>query len=144
MDERVFIGDDGQHPLQAVVGELDYGAAPDAYQVLVALLRRGGLVPLEALAEVVSPHQSAGSEKFLCSIHGGGPYPVIAFRQGSLNIGRRRVRLGADDYPGDTGTLSGAGKPVILKVLPEAVYQIGPLTRAHPSHLRRPLRDTMP
>jgi hypothetical protein len=57
--ELMLVGNDGQHALETLVLELDHRTAAKADEMLVMGLLRHRLIPLEALAEIVRPDQSA-------------------------------------------------------------------------------------
>ena len=76
MLKAMLVGQDRQHPLQPLVGELHDPAAALANEVLVVRLGRHGLVPLEAFAEVMGPYQTTLDQEIEGTVDGGGSHPL--------------------------------------------------------------------
>lgn len=132
--KRVLVGNHREHALQAFILELDHSAAALADEMLVMSLSRHGLVPLEALAEVMGAHQSALQQDIQSPVDCGGANPLALFSEPATNTLDREVIVGQQDGLCYEVSLSGDRQSMISKKAAETFKEGGPLTSIEVSH----------
>lgn len=121
MLKTVLVGQDRQHPLQPLVGELHYPAASLADQVLMIRLRRHGLVAFETLAEVMGPHEATLDQKIQGAVDGGGAHPLSPMLQLSADGFDRQVFFGEENDLGYEIALAGDRLTMFPKMTAKAL-----------------------
>src|SRR5688572_9817959 len=99
--EAVPLGDDGRHPLEALVAELGDGAAHRAEEVLVLRRAARGLVAAEPLAEVALDDQAAPHEDLHRAVDRRRPGGRAALGERAHDVVDREVAVGVEDDLGD-------------------------------------------
>ena len=89
--------------------------------MFVVRLRRHGLVALEALAEVVRPHQAALDQKIQGAVDRGGAHPPSPLLQFSADCFDRQMFLGEEDDLGHEIALAGDRLMMFPKVTAKAL-----------------------
>src|SRR5215218_7181312 len=69
--EPMLVGEDGEHALEAFVGEFHHHPATLTDEVFVVGLSRPGLKALEPFTELMSPDQATFDQEVEGAVHGG-------------------------------------------------------------------------
>jgi hypothetical protein len=121
MLKTMLIGQNRQHSLQPLIGELHYPAAPLTDQMFVVRLRRHGLVALESLTEVMGPNQAALNQKIQGTVDSGGAHPLSPLLQLSADCFDRQMFVCEEDDLSHEIALAGDRLMMFPKVTAEAL-----------------------
>jgi hypothetical protein len=114
VQELPLIGDELEHPLEAVVGEFDHAAAPLADEVLVGSPLGRRLEAAVAVAEIVFPYQAAFDQQVERAVDGRGADADAPARKLAADaLGGRMVDRTTASA---TETLPSDGKPAVAQV----------------------------
>lgn len=130
----MLIGDNGQQPLQAVVGELRNPSAADADKMVMMRLGRHRFVTEEPLAEVLRPHQAAFHKELDGPVDGREANRVPLFAQSTPNLVHREVILGEQHDFGHSIALAGYRLVMVPEVAVKPVEEGRTLTRRESRH----------
>jgi hypothetical protein len=134
MLKTVLIGQDWEHPLEPLIGELDDSAALLANQMLVIGLGRHRLVPFKAFPELLGSDQSALHQEVQRAIHGGHSDLLAALLQLPSNRLDRQVVLGEENYLGHQLALAGNWLTVLAEVSSETFEKGGSFSLIEAGH----------
>src|SRR3954447_25265501 len=93
----LLVGKGGEHPLEALIGELHHLAALLADQMFVVGLSCPGLEALEPFTELMSPNQSTLDQEVEGTVHSGKADPLAALIELAPDFLYREMIVGMKD-----------------------------------------------
>jgi hypothetical protein len=132
--EPMLVGEDGEHALETVVGELHHHPAPLTDEVFVVGLSRPGLKALEPFTELMSPDQTAFDQEVEGAVHGGQAHLLAPLFELTPDGLYREMIVGMKDHLRDQIPLAGDRLVVLPKMTAEPFEKGGSVRVIETSH----------